>query len=618
MRFTIVKNSGTDQPAQLSYDFTPPGGTIGRSKDNNWVLPDEELSIARLQAIVSISADGECWISNRGSSSEILLNAMPLRAERQVEIRDGDTLKIGNYQIQVTDIAQNALAPENNVPKNHSETEIPNGVWENLEHMFTTSITSTNQAVSDSSIADQPISDQSINEQTISGQTAIDHTASVQIPHHQTMQELNNNNPLIKEQQSHERNPSDPLAHIESTTDLEALQSRSTDPMSMFNSDATFQQESIFSNNTPTTLVQSDRQLDKQHQQQPENQDVDKKSVDPLALFSDTHTRNTHENNPLSEMLDNAVPLNSPDDTPMTESQSTFEPTPSTSLFDNPVSGSSQTQLFNQDTFIHDTFTQNAFTQDTPSQTSSLPPLFATKEKSTENEPSGASEAGTHLFHENGDNKATIAKPKERLPEADLIAALLEGMGLQNLNKLPIDKQLMYQLGACINQLVQGIMTLNASRNLFKRKLKLNAGTTSTSPDMQNPFELLPSAQSVLSLIVNHIPGFMPLEHATHDILTELQAHQAGILAGVHAAEEEILHLFHPALLEQQAQDEGRLPRLSLSSTHKALMWDYFIKHYQTAINQSELDSVLLGKNFLQTYETEVENYKHGQNKDSK
>ncbi|WP_233420594.1 FHA domain-containing protein [Xenorhabdus nematophila] len=104
MRFSIVKNAGTTQPPYLSYDFSPPGGTIGRSMDNSWVLPDEELAIARLQAIVSVSAHGECWINNQGSASEILLNKVPLAPERQVEIRDGDMLNIGHYQIQLIDI----------------------------------------------------------------------------------------------------------------------------------------------------------------------------------------------------------------------------------------------------------------------------------------------------------------------------------------------------------------------------------------------------------------------------------------------------------------------------------------------------------------------------------
>ncbi|WP_319930917.1 type VI secretion system-associated FHA domain protein [Xenorhabdus santafensis] len=597
MRFTIVKNSGTDQPAQLSYDFTPPGGTIGRSKDNNWVLPDEELSIARLQAIVSISADGECWIVNRGSSSEILLNMIPLRPERQVEIRGGDTLKIGNYQIQVTDIAKNSQASGNHAPENHSEAEIPNGVWENLEHMFTTANTLTNQSTSDQSIADHSINEQTVPGQSIPEKTAIANTAPALIIPHKTIQELNNNNPLIKEQQSQERNPSDPLAHIESITDLEALQTRSTDPMAMFNSDATFQQESIFSNHTPTTLIQPDNQpLD--------HQDVDKKSLDPLALFSDTHARNTNDDNPLSEVLNNAVPLNSPDDTATAESQSTLEPTTSTSLFDEPVSDP-----------------KHSVTQDASSQTSSLPPLF-TQEKPRESTFSGITEAGSRTFHENFhenyDHKITETKPKEKLPEEDLIAALLEGMGLQNLSKLPIDRQIMHQLGALIHQLSQGVIALNESRNLFKRKIKLITGTNPTSQDVQNPFELLSSAQSVLSLVFNHILGFIPLEQATHDILTELQAHQAGIIAGVQAVEEDKLHLFNPSLLEQQAKDEGRLPRLALSSTHKALMWDYFIKHYQTAINQSEQDSALFGENFLRAYETEVERYKHTQHKDSK
>ncbi|MDX7985952.1 hypothetical protein FE392_01185, partial [Xenorhabdus sp. 12] len=106
MRFTIVKNTGTNRPSQLSYDFIPPGGTIGNSADNNWILPIQGQSTAPLQVIVSTYTDGRCCITNRNTASEILLNTRPIAPDHKIEIHDGDMLNIGDYQIQVVSINQ--------------------------------------------------------------------------------------------------------------------------------------------------------------------------------------------------------------------------------------------------------------------------------------------------------------------------------------------------------------------------------------------------------------------------------------------------------------------------------------------------------------------------------
>lgn len=126
MRFTIVKSKQGHFPPQSSFDFLPPGGTIGRSVDNNLVLPDEDRAISRLQAIVHISADGECRITNRGNVTRVVLNDIPLERGRQVELQDGDLLGIDDYQLQVTDLSQSAPPPSYTTPPEAARvTEMP-------------------------------------------------------------------------------------------------------------------------------------------------------------------------------------------------------------------------------------------------------------------------------------------------------------------------------------------------------------------------------------------------------------------------------------------------------------------------------------------------------------
>ncbi|MDC9580740.1 FHA domain-containing protein [Xenorhabdus sp. PR6a] len=551
MRFTIVKNSGSNQPPQLSYDFSPPGGTIGRGTENNWYLPDDELTIARLQVIVSISADGECRLNNQGSASEVLLNMIPLAPDRQVEIRDGDMLNIGNYQIQIIDINKRASQQATSQiahgehPLTGDETKIPSEVWDDLEQIFPT-----------------PDAGSPVNA-------------------HQTQQALNDNdplvsdlrvnNPLIKGQHYQERNPIDPLAHIEVTTDLDALQLRATDPIAMFNSDTTFQQKDILNDHTPTTLLPPDGLP-------PDDQDDDKQEIDPLALFSDKHMKTLqHAKNDdlLNQMLlDNAAPLNSVDEATHSKPQFIFEPSELPEPPSEPVLADTQKRNPIKEEAFHD--------------------------------PQG-------FFQDYSQNKGTDKYQTNSVKlEGKLLAALLDGMGLKEISRLQFDEHQMYQLGLLVSRLTQGIIALNASRTQLKREA--NAAMTQSLLDANNPFKLLPSGQSVLALMFGgHIPGFMPLEQATHDILIELQAHQSGMIAGIRAITTDILHLFHPAVLERKAREDDCLPRLSLSSSNKASMWEYLTKHYQKIVHEFEQDSVLFGANFLQAYEAEVNRYKNAQ-----
>ncbi|WP_099141882.1 type VI secretion system-associated FHA domain protein [Xenorhabdus kozodoii] len=564
MRFTIVKNSGSSQPPQLSCDFSPPGGTIGRSTENNWYLPDEEQAIARLQVIVSISVDGECRINNQGAASDVLLNMIPLAPKRQVEVRDGDRLNIGNYQIQIIDIKKNSSQQFPNQVTNTGYPPTPSEIWDDLEQAFPTP---------DDLHQDKP---------------------------DQIKQELDENNPLVTSQYDKERNPIDPLAQIEATTDLDALQLRATDPIAMFNSDTTFQQEDILNNHTPTTLLPRDEQY--------HDQDDNKQEVDPLALFSDKHIKpapSAKNDDLLNQILDNAVPLNPVGDGTISKPQP----------FSNPF------ELFEPpETPPEPIADQNKI----PS--SDLPPLFATETipqepvKTPKSDPIEPRETKKGIFqnyyqdqdiHNHQDayeNQASNVKL-----EGALLAALVDGMGLKEISRLQFDEQHMYQLGLLVRQLTQGIVTLNTLRTQLKHEA--NAAEPQFLPDANNPFKLLPSGQSILALMLgNHLPGFMPLEQATRDILIELQAHQLGMIAGMRAITADILHSFHPAILEQKAREDDCLSRLPLlSSSNKASMWEYLIKYYQKTAKEFEQDPVLFGENFLQAYEKEVNRYKNSQ-----
>ncbi|HXY96467.1 MAG TPA: type VI secretion system-associated FHA domain protein TagH [Steroidobacteraceae bacterium] len=79
--------------------FDERGGTLGRSDNATFTLPDPERMISRLQAQV-VHGDGSYWIENVSAAIPLLHNGRPLSAGMRVMLREGDELRIGGYTLQ--------------------------------------------------------------------------------------------------------------------------------------------------------------------------------------------------------------------------------------------------------------------------------------------------------------------------------------------------------------------------------------------------------------------------------------------------------------------------------------------------------------------------------------
>ncbi|WP_313620793.1 type VI secretion system-associated FHA domain protein TagH, partial [Pantoea septica] len=194
-----------------------------------------------------------------------------------------------------------------------------------------------------------------------------------------------------------------------------------------------------------------------------------------------------------------------------------------------------------------------------------------------------------------------------------LIAALLEGMGLNNGHATPIDEEQMRVTGRMLSLFSQGTVALLSSRQILKRGVK--ADMTMILNEANNPFKILPSGKTVLmQMYQSQMPGFMPPEQAVRDALVDLQAHQLGMIAGIRAIIAAMLQSFNPQRLEEQARSEGVLPKLPFSVARKAALWDYFTRNYQRTAGEIEDDfHTLFGEAFLHAYDVEVNQYKDSQ-----
>ncbi|RDK02447.1 type VI secretion system-associated FHA domain protein TagH [Paraburkholderia lacunae] len=95
-------------PAAIERKFGVDGGTIGRSTDNDLVLPDPDKLISRAHARIEFR-DGSFLIQDVGSNPSVL-NGRPLGGSRQARLTHGDDLAVGEYLLSVVVQAEAPVA----------------------------------------------------------------------------------------------------------------------------------------------------------------------------------------------------------------------------------------------------------------------------------------------------------------------------------------------------------------------------------------------------------------------------------------------------------------------------------------------------------------------------
>ncbi|MDE8555296.1 type VI secretion system-associated FHA domain protein TagH [Pantoea vagans] len=613
MRFTIITTKPGQQPPQTHCDFFPPGGTIGRGVDNNLVLPDDDRTLSRLQAIVHITANGECRLTNRGNVTRVLLNDIPLERGRQVELQDGDILGIDDYQLLVSDLnsaqqpqaersvprpepVQPAAAPRETAAEKASTTAaIPSEIWDSLAKEF--------------SISDD-------------------------LSKRKTAPEMPDAHPLTAPAMP-DRNPEDPLAQLINDAPLDYGQQPKNS--SLFDDgDALFAQQSIFDDRTPSTLAA-------QQNSAPKQAETPTAELDPLSLFDGVSSADVrNHDDPLGLMMGNAVPLAQPEPA----KPATLHVPPQQEAKPEPVDiRSSEQASVSPDEMDHSPLFSGVDLPADEQPHSEIPrqTLLADEAESGQTDAVNPQNdyGGITLPTPQAVQRAPSPTPKGRLRidpvasghqhaaavqpstssqssgdalKGELLDALLEGMGLRDLQPTPqFDREQMLQFGQMLSMFSQGTVALLSSRSILKRGVK--ADMTVILDDANNPFKLLPSGKTVLmQMFGSRMPGFMPPRQAVRDALIDLQAHQLGMIAGIRAIIASMLQSFNPEQLEEEARQAGSVSRIGLPGSRKAALWEHFVERYGETAGEIEDDfHTLFGEAFLHAYDLEVNQYKDSQ-----
>jgi predicted component of type VI protein secretion system len=105
LRLTIISEQGSELGERASVLFGPEGGRIGRAHDNEWVLPDPKRYLSSHHAQIRYRNGG--FVIEDTSTNGLYLNdhTDPVGRLGPQPLRSGDLLRLGAYQIRVSDDA---------------------------------------------------------------------------------------------------------------------------------------------------------------------------------------------------------------------------------------------------------------------------------------------------------------------------------------------------------------------------------------------------------------------------------------------------------------------------------------------------------------------------------
>jgi FHA domain-containing protein len=196
--------------------------------------------------------------------------------------------------------------------------------------------------------------------------------------------------------------------------------------------------------------------------------------------------------------------------------------------------------------------------------------------------------------------------------EEELLAAFLRGAKTTINMPTQLTPQLMEVLGSLIYQSSHGMLQLLMSRQEFKRGFQ--SEMTMIMTEANNPLKFSPTAEIAVShLLSPKTRGFMDGEQAMINAYADLRAHQFGVMVGMKAALEHVIAQFEPSKLESKLTEKSKLDAI-FSASRKAKLWDQFCQLYSGIASDATEDfHTLFGKAFSKAYDEQMNRFKADQ-----
>jgi type VI secretion system FHA domain protein len=197
------------------------------------------------------------------------------------------------------------------------------------------------------------------------------------------------------------------------------------------------------------------------------------------------------------------------------------------------------------------------------------------------------------------------AQPPAPASDDAVLAALLRGLGLPNLQLQRPATEVAETVGAMLREATAGTIDVLMARALTKKESRIDM--TMLSVRANNPLKFFPNAEGALTqMLTGAMAGYMPPVDAVAGAFDDLRAHELAVIAGMRAALGAVLHRFDPGQIEARLAVPSVMDKM-LTSNRKAKLWDRLVEVYGEIVREADDDlQRLYGEKFSQAYEEQV------------
>src|SRR6202789_477398 len=112
LRLRVVSDHSGRLGEQSTKVFGVHGGTIGRSTDNEWILPDPERYLSGKHARIDFRAGAYVLVDTSSNGTYVNGAQVPLGKYHDYLLKDGDYIRFGEYELMVSIDKSNDFPPE--------------------------------------------------------------------------------------------------------------------------------------------------------------------------------------------------------------------------------------------------------------------------------------------------------------------------------------------------------------------------------------------------------------------------------------------------------------------------------------------------------------------------
>jgi type VI secretion system protein len=112
LRLRVVSEHAIRLGEQSTKVFGVHGGTIGRATDNEWILPDPERYLSGKHARVDFRAGTYVLVDTSSNGTYLNGAQVPLGKYHDYQLKDGDYVRLGEYELLVSIDKSNDFPPE--------------------------------------------------------------------------------------------------------------------------------------------------------------------------------------------------------------------------------------------------------------------------------------------------------------------------------------------------------------------------------------------------------------------------------------------------------------------------------------------------------------------------